>query len=304
MFDSNPAVSVLLPVHNAERYLRAAVNSVLTQTFDDFELLALDDGSTDRSLSMLREYATNDSRVQILSRGNRGLVAALNELITVSRGHYLARMDADDICRPRRFEKQIAYLEVHPECVAVGSRVLLIDPEDMPICEFITDLTHEEIDSAHLSNAGNSRICHPTVVMRREAVLKVGKYRKEAEFAEDIDLFLRLAEIGSLANLPDVLLEYRRHHMAIGYAHMEQQRKNKTEIVRAARNRRGMVAASGQDEYTSEQQTLDDVHRLWAWWALSAGHLATARKHALRAIIKNPFNVENVRVMACVIRGY
>src|SRR5690348_4391733 len=100
-----PKVSVLLPVFNAERYLRAAVDSVLSQTFDDFELLAFDDGSTDQSLSILREIEANDRRIKVISRENRGYLVVLNELVELARGSYLARMDADDICRPTRFEK-------------------------------------------------------------------------------------------------------------------------------------------------------------------------------------------------------
>jgi glycosyltransferase involved in cell wall biosynthesis len=300
-----PAISVLLPVHNAEHYLRAAVDSVLKQTFSDFELLALDDGSTDRSLSILREYAAKDSRVRILSRENQGVVATLNELITASRGLYLARMDADDICRPRRFEKQIAYLEEHPECVVIGSRVLLIDPEGMPIIESLNESTHDEIDATVLSARGGlCGMTHPTVIMRREAVVKIGKYHKEAEFAEDIDLFLRLAEIGKLANLPEVLLEHRRHLTAIGYANWDRQLAAVSQIVKRARKRRGLVVATEVIESASEPQTVDGVHRTWAWWALSAGNGETARKHALRALIKNPFNIENVRVAACAIRGF
>ena len=136
--NKTPAISVLLPVYNAERYLGLAVESVLNQTFDDFELLAFDDGSSYQSLSILREFAAKDSRVRVSSRENRGpLVVALNEMIAIARGPYLARMDADDICRSQRFEKQVAYLEAHPECVMVGSKCLAIDPEGMPIREFV-----------------------------------------------------------------------------------------------------------------------------------------------------------------------
>jgi glycosyltransferase involved in cell wall biosynthesis len=305
MLGSHPTISVLLPVHNAERYLRAAVDSVLMQTFEDFELLALDDGSTDRSSSILREYATNDVRVRTLSRENRGLVATLNELIAVSRGRYLARMDADDICRRRRFEKQVGYLEDHPECVAVGSRALVIDPDGMPIIETINECGHEEIDAAVLSGAGGLRgMTHPTVMMRRDAAVSVGKYYEEAELAEDIDFFLRLAEVGRLANVPEVLLEYRRHPMAIGYTHRERQRLITSEIVKKARMRRGLATVPVLNESTYEPQTIDAIHRTWAWWALSAGHTATARKHALKAVIKNPLHAENARLMACVIRGF
>ena len=115
-------------------------------------------------------------------------------------------MDCDDICFPQRFEKQIAYLDSHPDCVAVGSRILLIDTEGLPICEFIDELTHDEIDTKHLSGVGGCQICHPSATMRREAVVRAGKYREGYAPAEDLDLFLRLAEIGKLANLPDILI--------------------------------------------------------------------------------------------------
>lgn len=196
-----PTISVLLPVYNSGRYIGAAIESVLAQTFDDFELFALDGGSTDKTLSILRKFETKDRRIRVISRENLALVPSLNEMIALAQGRYLARMDGDDICRPQRFEKQVAYLDTHSECVAVGSRSLFIDPQGMPICEHLNELTHDEIDAAHMSGRVGSRICHPSVMMRREAVLQVGLYDEVYRYAEDMDLFLRLAEIGKLANL-------------------------------------------------------------------------------------------------------
>src|SRR4051794_24772902 len=112
-----PPISVLLAVYNGGRYLRAAVDSILTQTFTDFEFIIIDDGSTDGSLATLREFAQRDPRINLVSRPNKGLTVTLNEGIALARGEFLARMDADDIALPQRFEKQIAYLRDHPECV-------------------------------------------------------------------------------------------------------------------------------------------------------------------------------------------
>jgi len=299
-----PTISVLLPVHNAESYIRQSVESVLAQTFTDFEVLALDDGSTDRSLSILRGYEAQDLRVRVLSRESRGLVPTLNELITGARGRFLARMDADDICRPQRFAKQIRYLEDHPECVVVGTAVLLVDPKGMPIREFVYPSMHEEIDSGHLSGAGESRLCHPSIVMRREAVLRAGKYCERYRFAQDMDLYLRLAEVGRMANLPEVLLEYRHHLKSICYVRGGEQRKFATEAVQAARARRGFAAVVPGHGAESEPESASAVHRKWAWWALSAKNLTTARKHALTAFVTDPFSVENIRVAVCAIRGY
>jgi glycosyltransferase involved in cell wall biosynthesis len=302
--DLMPAISVLLPVHNGDRYLRVAVESVLTQTFSDFELLALDDGSTDSSLSILHELEASDARMHVLSRKKRGLVATLNELIATSRGQYLARMDADDLSRPPRFERQIAYLEAHPECVAVGSRALLIDPEGMPIVETRNELDHVGIDNAFLSGLSAFRgILHPTAMMRKYAVLKIGSYRDEYQSAEDMDLFLRLAEVGDLANVPEVLYEYRQHLGSVGYSRRDQQANATFQAARMAWSRRGIPGKPEEPRSRKIVQTDADAHRKWVWWALSAGHVATARKHALKAVTMNPFNFENVRALACAIRG-
>ncbi len=301
---STPTISVLLPVHNAESYVRAAVESVLSQTFGDFELLALDDGSTDRSLSILREFEVKDRRVHAISRKNRGVAPTRNELVSLARGLYLANLDADDVSRPQRFEQQVAYLTAHPDCVALGTGVLFIDPEGMPIRQVQYELTHQEIDLAHLFGTEGSRMCNSSVMMRKAAVLKVGRYSDEYRFAEDMDLFLRLAEIGKLANLSEVLLEYRRHHNSIGYAHREEELAFAKKAVRAARIRRGIPIVPDLMQSIAEPETKADVHRKWAWWALAAGNPSTARKHAIKALVEQPFNIENLRAVVCAIRGY
>lgn len=302
---TSPTISVLLPVFNGERYLRAALESVINQSFRDFELLALDGGSKDRSLSILRKYETKDSRVHVLIRENLALIPSLNELIAISRGPYLARMDADDICRPQRFEKQVAYLDTHPECVAVGSKTRFIDSGGMPIWEFGNRFTHDEIDSGHLAGIG-CQICHPTVIMRRKAVMQVGRYREECRNAEDIDLFLRLAEIGKLANLPEVLLDYRYHLASTSFTYNDELRNNTRQVVKEARSRRGMtdIFEMPELEPIKKYESREDLHRKWAWWALSGGNVATARKHAILALVRNPINIENLRIAACALRGH
>jgi glycosyltransferase involved in cell wall biosynthesis len=299
---SEPAISVLMPVYNAERYLLAAVESLLAQTFEDFELLVLDDGSTDNSLSILREFEANDSRIRVRSRENRGLVASLNELIAIARGRYLARMDSDDVCRPQRFARQITYLDAHPECVAAGTRVLFIDPEGMPIFAPDNKLTHEEIDSGHMSGVRGMRICHPSVMMRKAAVMQVGKYR-DRRFAEDLDLFLRLAEIGRLANLPEVLFEYRQHFDSLCYVHHDESSQFARLAIEDACKRRG-VAIKSTTEATFKPERPAETHRKWVWWALSAGNLATARRHAIKALAIEPFSIKNMKTVACAIRGH
>src|SRR3954451_17524256 len=137
-------LSVVTTAYNTAPYLRAAIESILNQTFRDFEYILVDDGSTDGSLPILREFERRDSRVRVISRGNTGIVRAANDGIAVARGKYLARMDSDDLSMPTRFEKQIAYLDAHSECVLVGSRVMIMDPYGSPVAESGHSLTHEQ----------------------------------------------------------------------------------------------------------------------------------------------------------------
>ena len=123
----HPRVSVALPVHNCERYVAEAIESILAQTFTDFEFLIVDDGSTDGTLPILNRFAARDSRIRVISRPNTGIVGALNEMLGLARADLVARMDADDVALPVRFERQVRYLDEHPECVMVGSRVTIID---------------------------------------------------------------------------------------------------------------------------------------------------------------------------------
>ena len=203
-----PMLSVCMPVYNAQAYVRQATESILNQTFGDFEFIIINDGSTDDSRKILEELARRDARIRLVSRPNTGYTKALNEALGMARAPYLARMDADDISLPDRFEKQLEYLRAHPECVLVGSRILTIDPFGSPLYEPRHKLVHEAIEAELLAGVGWA-IVHPASMMVREVVDALGGYRPEMEPSEDLDLFLRLAEKGKIANLPEVLLHYR-----------------------------------------------------------------------------------------------
>jgi glycosyltransferase involved in cell wall biosynthesis len=294
---------VVLPVYNGERYVGAAIHSILAQTEGNFELIVINDGSTDDSLSAVHGAIAGDSRCKVVDRPNCGLVHTLNEGLSLATGAFIARMDADDIARPARFARQLAHLQANPSCVAVGSRVLLIDPEGLPLMEMIDAYTHSQIDSANLSLRA-SAICHPTVMMRRDAVLAVGGYRAAYDSAEDLDLFLRLAEIGQLANLPEVLLEYRQHLASVGYAKALEQRRLATAAIAEAGKRRKLPAREWPAEASvAPLRRPVDEYRKWTWWALLGGHPATARKYALRSVKADPFKLENFRLVACALRG-
>ena len=123
-------VSVVMPVYNTERYVAHAVQSVLSQTFEDFEFIILDDGSVDRSMHIIQEVAENDDRIRFFPLEHQGYVSLLRRGLKHCRGEFIARMDSDDISTPDRFEKQVDFLRVNPDVVAVGSRVILIDPDE------------------------------------------------------------------------------------------------------------------------------------------------------------------------------
>lgn len=291
-----------MPVYNAQRYLAPALDSILAQTFGDFELIAVDDGSKDNSLSILNDYASRDARVRVISRPNTGIVGALTDGIAAARAPLIARMDGDDLSLPQRFEKQITYLNAHPECVLLGTQVLLIDDEGAPIrIKGETRFTHDEIDYAHLNRSWP--VVHPTVMMRRSAIDAVGGYREEFKWLEDLDLFLRLAEVGKLANLPDVLLHYRMHLSSVCHTHKDAQAELRVKLYAQTRQRRGLPAGDLSLPTTSIK-TEGDQHRLWAWWALKDGNVSTARKHAFQSLRKSPFEKESWRIVACALRGH
>jgi glycosyltransferase involved in cell wall biosynthesis len=209
-----PKISVVMSVYNAGAYLREAVDSVLAQTFEDFEFIIIDDGSTDDSLPLLKKIS--DPRIRLIEQENRGLIASLNRGIESATGTYIARMDADDRCEPHRFALQVRYLDQHPEIALLGGSVATMDEAGNPLAPCCTlPQTHEEIW------AGIGRrpwvFCHPAVMFRRDAAIDVGLYRSDFAHSEDTEFFARLMTRYRAANLPDVLLNYRLCRSAISF---------------------------------------------------------------------------------------
>lgn len=294
-------VSVSMPIYNAEPYVGEAIQSILRQSFKDFELVAVDDGSTDRSAEVVRELASQDPRIRFVSREHAGITATRNETVRMAQGRYLAMMDADDISLPDRLAKQVAYLDSHPECVLVGSRVLLIDSDGEPLRVVNEQTTHEEIDAADLRF--DRFIANNAYMVRRDVLCSVGQYREYAP-AEDRDLYLRLAERGQLAHLPEVLYQYRQHLKNVCRAERRRLAERVVAGVRDACRRRGLpMPEMPPDEYY-KPISLSDTYRAWAWWALGSGHVSTARKHAIASWLRLPWSLDSWRLMYCALRGY
>ncbi len=183
-----------MPVYNAAEYLHEAVESILNQSFTDLEFIIIDDGSTDNSLEILKAFEARVSRIKLISRDNRGIVATRNELVDLAKAEYFAIMDSDDISFPTRLESQYEFLTTYREYVIVGCRDMLIDPEGLPI-KVINDLSnHEDVDNANL-NFDEFQTLNAYMAKTKE-VREAGSYRAEVIYAEDRDLFLRMAEIG------------------------------------------------------------------------------------------------------------
>jgi glycosyltransferase involved in cell wall biosynthesis len=204
-----PRISVVMPVYNCEKYLDEAISSILDQTFDNFELIVINDGSTDRTDEIARRYSYDGRLIYESNHSNMGIVYCLNRGLELSRADLVARMDGDDIAAPNRLEVQLDFLEKNEDIVLVGSFIEIIDEEgnDLGSRNFVTG--PENIKRVFFYYGPHR---HPTVMFRKGIIEKIGRYRKEYELIEDVDLYFRLILSGyKTDNIPTSLLKYRVH---------------------------------------------------------------------------------------------
>ena len=284
-----PQISVVIGAYNAQRYVEQTIRSILAQTFTDFEFLIVDDGSADRTLKILRNYEKKDPRVKVIANRHGGIVDAANTGLQQAQCELIARADADDVALPDRFEKQFRYLWEHPECHALGAQMRLIDPHGSSLMETKLPLEHEQIEREMLAGSGWA-MPQPVVMFRRTPILACGAYRKQYEWAEDLDLFLRVAEKGKLANLPDILVQYRIHLGSTNHTKYQRQLELKRDLIAEAYRRRGK--AIPRDWSYSPRKVLPAAqqYRHWAFCALRQRNVAAARKHALSALRHAPLD--------------
>lgn len=222
-----PLVSILMSVHNDLRYLRESIDSILNQTFGDFEFILIDDGSTDGSGSFLKNLS--DPRVKlIVNASNIGLTASLNLGLKIARGKFLARMDADDISEPLRLERQVEFLEAHPQIGIVGCSRHLIDEEGKTTA--IAPALEDDLAIRWKCLMGNP-FAHPTVMIRRQVLLDHSlQYDPSFRTAQDYELWTRLLPCTQAANLPETLLRYRLRN-GISRGSKSQQLANHDRII-------------------------------------------------------------------------
>jgi glycosyltransferase involved in cell wall biosynthesis len=218
----SPAISVAMTAYNGERHLAEAIDSILAQTFPHFELLIVDDHSTDQSRSIIEASAARDPRVRLVECAAKGRVPALNAIIDRARGEWLAVMDADDVAHPLRFERQMAFLAAHTSHGMIGTDTELIGPDSQPIERPFAQrpCSHEEI-TANLEEG--VVMLHSAMIARTGLVREVGKYRAPFVTSQDYDLFLRLSTRTKMANLPDKLVSYRIYPEQVSTAKLVEQ---------------------------------------------------------------------------------
>jgi glycosyltransferase involved in cell wall biosynthesis len=292
-----------MPIFNAAQYLAEAIESILAQTFAEFEFIIVDDGSNDTSLNIISQYATRDSRIRVISRANTGIAGACNDGIALARGEFLARMDADDISLPTRFALQVDFLDAHPSCVAVGASGWFMDPDGDVIGLLDSKTDHVAIMDV-LAQGNGAAVPHPVSMLRASAVRAVGGYQAEFSDTEDLDLFFRLARVGTLANLPARLLLYRQHLASANYSRARRTRKKVAAILQREKVSKFfenlVFAEIDVDNYELFDMTTLRFDGGMARIALANGFLHTAHKHAFRVLRQKPLSTDSWRLMKSV----
>jgi len=250
-------ISIVMPAYNAERFLAEAIESVLAQTYKDFELIILDDGSQDHTRAIAESFAQRDARVRVESHVNMGVASTLNKGLDLAESEWVAIMHADDVMMPNRIERQLSFVGAHPELAVASSWVRHIDSDGRIIAKGKSCLlTHEAVQKLYLANdlVGFS---HPASILRKSAVLAVGGYRGELRVNEDIDLWNRLLEHGyKMLVQPEYLIEYRIHSGSASIAQARSVRRHLRWVKECMLRRRRGEQELSWDEFLNYSRTL------------------------------------------------
>ncbi len=279
-----PLVSVVMPVYNAGRFLSDAVNSIRQQTFRDWEMICVNDGSTDGSGQVLDEFAAHDTRIRVVHQSNTGIVGALNHGCELAHGPLICRMDGDDLALADRIESQLAFLRNNQNCVAVGGAILEIDTDSDPLCASHLPTSHADIENNLLHR--RTGLYHPTTMIRTAAFRAIGGYRAQYQWVEDHDLWLRLAQCGQLANLDQVVLCYRQHSSSVCWQRATEQRELMNRLLGEAYANRGLDLPEQLLHSTGATRTAAGPGK-WARAAAKGGFPRSVAKH-LKQLASHP----------------
>lgn len=296
----NPQVTVLMPAYNAGKYVAAAVRSVLDQTFSDFELLIVDDGSSDDTVSIIQGFT--DPRIRIIRQEQGGVAAALNTGLSYARGIYVCRFDADDICFPQRLARQVHFLDGHPTYLVVGSDAEYISEDGEHLFDFrCAGHTHKEIIDRLYTNCP---FIHSAVMYRKEAIIRAGGYSTLAHNFEDYLLWVNLASAGKCFNLDEALIRVRINPASATID--ERWRGRRFSRLKQAVIGRGYITEKESEELLSiirKQETKKikegAYHALCGKKFLHENYRpARARWHVTRAIHAYPLRLDNYAIFA------
>jgi len=293
-----------MPVFNTAKYLQQALDSVSCQTHVDFELVVIDDGSTDGSVALLKSHANRESRMRLVLRENRGLIATRNELLRAARGGLVAWMDSDDISLPDRLALQLAAFAEDPMLVCLGAAAQCIDPDGEYLNVEHYSLLHQEI-LLDQENGGAMRF--PTTMMRRDIALQVGGFREPFKIGEDFDLLLRLSEVGQMANLAETLYLYRQHIASVCATLGPQWATYRDHILELARERRTFgkdKLQNGGEIAVASPQRIDKrrfesaIYSQWARSALINENMPLAWRYSFAGLRARPTSLAAWRTAA------
>lgn len=285
----NPKVTVLMPVYNAERYLREAIDSILNQTFRDYEFLIINDASTDNTAKILKSY--KDSRIRIITNTiNLGLTKSLNNGLKIAKGEYVARQDGDDDSLPTRFNEQVHFLNQNRNIGLVGSSWYLIDEEgkNIQICK-----SYNGKQAIHF-------MCHGSVMIRKSALDKIGYYREIFKYAQDYDLWLRFSEKYDVANLQKPLYKLRVHQSSISSSKKQEQnlyaaialrmaeQEKKTDLYRLnivnSQKFNKILNQCLQLSELEKKHLLSHTYFVWSYAAYKLGDYQKALKYIIKGV--------------------
>ena len=261
-----PRVSVVMAVCNGERFVREAIESLRSQTLEAFELIVVDDGSTDATPRIVEALAADDDRIRLDIRQHAGYPAALNVGWQLGKGDYVGVLDADDLAEPGRLERQVGFLEGHPEVSVVGGALLLVTADGRPF--YIAAYPVAPPD-AHEALSRRSPLGHTCVLMRRTVLESVGGYRSTFPLAEDYDLWLRISERHALANVPDIVGRYRIHGGNGSIVGIRQQ------AASMAAARASAAGQKSQRREPEETELAESELELALWWAQISAYAGT-----------------------------
>ena len=254
--DNTPLLSVLMPVFNSERFVAEAIESILNQSFKDFEFLILDDASTDKSIEIIKDFKNKDSRIKVFqNEKNLGVVESRNKLINLSKGKYIAWLDSDDIALPNRFEEEIKFLEEHPEIGMVGAYPEIIDENGKKLGIWLFEIDPKKLK---IELFFHSPFLSSSVMIRRSS-LPIELYDPRFQVAEDFDLYSKIAEKSDIANIPKFLVKYRINSKGLSKSNTGKMEQLAVQVIKEHAERLGIKLEESTIKNLREPKTASKI---------------------------------------------